>query len=382
MTTMTMNRTHFLWTLSLVLLLAVAIDRLGAHAGEDHGEAAPAAAASQATGTGLTVLKEQQFALGMLTELVAPREVVGRVEVTGRVVPRTDAVAEVVPGVAGKVLAGRLPQRGERVTQGQVLFRVAQVLSPSERAEIRGEQIQAKADLASAEREVSRLSRLEGVVAGKQITEARIRRDAARETYNALTAQLSGSGQSVAVTAPISGEITRAEIAAGEVIDGAETVYEISDPSRIWIEANLFERDLPSVQGSTTAEVTVPGVPGRIFRGRLYKLAGSVDPESRTVTALFTVDNPGGLLRINMSAQIAVASGVASRGLAIPEAAIVRSGARQVVFVHTAPEQFEPRDVTLGAAASGGYVQVASGVRAGERVLVTGTHQMRAIAGM
>src|SRR5688572_10708697 len=185
-------------TAALVLLAMTVIDRLFAHGGEDHGEAATTAPSSLSTGAELTVLKEQQFALGMLTELVAPRMVANRVEVTGRIVPRTDAVAEVVPGIAGKVVAGRLPQRGERVTQGQVLFRVAQVLAPSERAEIRGEQIQAKAELASAEREVARLERLEGVVAGKQITEARIRRDAARETYSALTAQLAGSGQSVA----------------------------------------------------------------------------------------------------------------------------------------------------------------------------------------
>jgi membrane fusion protein, heavy metal efflux system len=369
-------------TASAALIAVATIERLFAHAGEDHGEAAPAAAASASSGSGLTVLKEQQFALGMLTELVAAREMVGRVTLTGRVVPRTDASAEVVPGVAGKVVGGRLPQRGERVTKGAVLFHVAQVLSPSERGAIRAEQIRAKAELASAEREVSRLSRLEGVVAGKQITEARIRRDAARETYDALSAQLAGSGQSVAVTAPISGEITRADIAAGEVIDGAEVVYEISDPSRIWIEASVFERDLPRLQSATSAEITTPAAPGRVFRGTLHRLAGELDPETQTVTALFAVDNPGGILRINMSAQVAVASGIASRGLSIPEAAIVRSGARQIVFVHTAPEQFEARDVTTGDAASGGYVQVTGGVRAGERVLVTGTHQMRAIANL
>lgn len=377
------RRVELLIAGAVVLLLVMAtMDRLFAHAGEDHGDGATAGTPGESSGSALTVLKEQQFALGMLTELVAPRLVANRVEVTGRVVPRTDAVAEVVPGVGGKVVAGRLPQRGERVSRGQVLFHVAEVLAPSERAEIRGEQIQAKADLASAEREVSRLERLEGVVAGKQITEARIRRDAARETYNALTSQLAGSGQSTAVTAPISGEITRAEIAIGEVIDGAEVVYEISDPSRIWIEANLFERDLEALQNATTAEVRVPAAQNKVFRGQLYKLSGTVDPESQTVTALFTVDNASNALRINMSAQISVASGVSSRGLAIPEASIVRSGARQIVFVHTTAEHFEPRDVTTGPASAGGYVQVTGGVKPGERVLVTGTHQMRAIAGL
>ena len=381
--TMSMRHARLLIAIASSFVLAVVmIDRLVAHGGEDHGDGGAAATSTQTAGAVLTVLKEQQFALGMLTELVAPRMLANRVEVTGRVVPRTDAIAEVVPGIAGRVVAGHLPQRGERVSKGQVLFRVAEVLAPTERASIRGEQIRAKAELASAERELARLQRLEGVVAGKQITEARIRRDAARETLDALTAQLSGSGQTIAVTAPISGEITRADIAAGEMVDGAKVVYVISDPSRIWIEANLFERDLEVLQNAATAEMRVPAAQNRVFRGKLYKLSGTVDPESQTVTALFAVDNPSDVLRINMSVQVSVASGVSSRGLAIPDAAIIRSGARQVVFVHTTPEHFELRDVTMGPASSGGYVQVTGGVRAGERVLVTGTHQMRALAGL
>lgn len=365
----------------LIIIMAM-LDQLFAHAGEDHGDAAPAASTLQSTGASLKVLKEQQFALGMLTELVAPREIVERVQVTGRVVPQTDAIAEVTSGSPGKVVAARLPQRGERVARGQILFRVEQILTPSERASIRGEHIRARAELASANREVDRLERLEGVVAGKQIIEARIRRDAARETVNALALQLGGAGQSVAVTAPITGEITRAEIAIGEVIDAAKVVYEISDPSRIWVEANLFERDLYAIQGTSAAEITVPAAPGRILRGKLYKLSGTVDPETRTVTALFTVDNAGGMLKINMSARVALSAGHATRSLTVPAASVVRSGVRNVVFVHTGAEQFEARDVALGTAGSSGYVNVTNGVRNGERVLVTGTHQLRSIAGI
>src|SRR5688572_33338088 len=114
------QRVQLLFSISAVVVVAIAaIDRLSAHAGEDHGDASVVGSSPQSAGAALTVLKEQQFALAMLTELVAPRMVANRVEVTGRVVPRTDAVAEVVPGITGKVVAGRLPQRGERVARGQ-----------------------------------------------------------------------------------------------------------------------------------------------------------------------------------------------------------------------------------------------------------------------
>ena len=72
-----------------------------AHNGEDHGDAAPAPASAPASpGGGIAVPKEQQFALGVLTEPIATREMAGRATVTGRVVPRTDGVADVVAPIA------------------------------------------------------------------------------------------------------------------------------------------------------------------------------------------------------------------------------------------------------------------------------------------
>jgi cobalt-zinc-cadmium efflux system membrane fusion protein len=358
------------------------LEGLFAHGGEDHGEAATAAQPAVSAGAGITVAKEQQFALGVLTELAADRDLHQSVEVTGRVVPRTDAVADVIAPLGGRVVGGSVPRLGERVSRGQVLFRVAQVLSPSERTSLRTEQARTRAEMTAAEREVARLEKLEGVVAGKQITEARIRRDAAREVYNAVTAQLSGEGSTVPVTAPISGEIISAEIAPGEVLDGSRVVYRIADLGKVWIEADLFERDIPLVQGATKAEVRTPAVPGGTFNGTLYKVGDEVDPETRTIQALFVVDNPKSELKLNMSASVGVVTSARPDVLSIPRAAVIESGARRVVFVHTASERFEARDVTLGSSASGDYVEVRAGVRKGDRVVITGTHQLRAVAGL
>jgi cobalt-zinc-cadmium efflux system membrane fusion protein len=345
-----------------------------AHDGEDHGAAAPAPAPAS-TGGGIVVPKEGQFALGILTELAAPREMTRSTVVTGRVVPRTEAVADVVAPIGGRVTGGGLPRLGDRVARGEVLFRVAQVLSPSERASLRSEAIRARAELASAEREVSRMERLEGVVAGKQVVEAKIRLDAARDAYAAINAQLAGEGGTVAVTAPIAGVITKAAITSGEIVDGARVVYTIADLSKVWVEADLFEGDLPRVEGAVEAVITTPAVPDATFAGRLYRTGSSVDPASRTITALFLVDNPGERLKLNMSASVALATGGRSRVLAVPQGAIVESGGRRRVFVHTAPEEFQARDVVLGAE-EGGYVEIVSGVKVGERVVSSGGYQL------
>lgn len=371
--------------LALIAIGAIILERdLLAHGGEDHGAAAPAAPTASANGGrgGLTVAKEQQFALGMITELAAPRDLLRSAGVTGRIVPRTEAIADVVSPLSGRIVGGALPRLGDRVGRGQVLFRVAQVLTPSERATLRSEQIRAKAELDAADREVSRLERLEGVVAGKQLVEAKIRRDAARAAHSNISAQLSERASTVAVTAPISGTIIKAEIAEGETIDGSRVVYQIADLSKVWVEANLFEGDIARVQGAKVAEITTPSYPGETFRGSLHRLGSEVDPETRTIAAFFVVDNPDQRLKLNMSASVAVALGSGVKVLAIPENAVVRSGARTIVFVHTTPETFEPRDIALGAGKSGGYIEVKSGVNPGDRVLTSGAYQLKAMMGM
>ena len=162
------------------------------------------------------------------------------------------------------------------------------------------------------------MERLEGVVAGKQVVEAKIRRDAARDAYEALNAQLGGDGGSVAVVAPISGVITKAEIASGEIVDGSRALYTIADLSKVWVEADLFEGALPRVEGAVDAAISTPSYPGATFAGRLHRTGSAVDPSSRTITALFLVDNPGERLKLNMSVSVALATGGSARVLAVP----------------------------------------------------------------
>ncbi len=377
------RRSHSIVRAALVVGTVLAVSGwLLAHDGEDHGDAAPAAApGSVARGAAIVVPKEQQFALGILTGLAGERTMARSASVTGRVIPRTDAVADVVAPLSGRIVGTRIPRLGDRVRRGDILFRVAPVRAPAELAALRTEQIRARAELASAEREVSRLERLEGVVAGKQIVEATIRRDAARATSAAIAEQIAGGG-SVAVRAPISGVITMAEIAEGEVTDGSRAAFTIADLSKVWVEADLFEGDLQGAEGAASAVITLSAYPGETFAGKLYRAGSAVDPATRTIRTLFIVDNPGERLKLNMSASVAIGTGAASRVLSIPQAAVVRIGERRVVFLHTAPEEFQPRDVVLGSASDGGAIEVRSGVAAGDRVVTSGSHQLKGMAGL
>lgn len=371
-----------LMSLAVIGLSTVMIERGTAHGGEDHGNEAALPSSTESAGSHLTVMKQEQFALGVLTKPVVKRDLLRTIELTGHIVPRTGAIASVMPPVGGRVVGSQLPRFGEHVVRGQVLFSVQQVLSSTERTSLRVEQIRAKSELVAAEQEVNRLERLEGVVAGKQTVEAQIRRDAAQQTYNALSEQLTGTTITVPVFAPITGEVVTVNVVAGGVVDGTTAVYEIADLEHVWVEADLFERDLPSLAAATTAEIRTPSYPGEVFAGTLYKIGSSVNPESRTITVLFDLANTDRRLKLNMSSSVSVVTSRAMSVCAVPRDAIVRSGTRTVVFVHTEPEHFEVRDVVPGAGEQGSEVEVVSGVHVGDRVVTSGVYQLQSAVGL
>ncbi|MBS1914395.1 MAG: efflux RND transporter periplasmic adaptor subunit [Bacteroidetes bacterium] len=363
-----------------LLVAALLAGRLLAHGGDDDEPSARPAPAP--AGGGVHVRVEQQFALGILTEPVDTRTLANGLQATGRIVPRTDAVADVMPPIAGRVVGSALPRLGDHVRRGQVLFRIAQVLTPAERTALRTELIRAKSELSLLERESQRLDRLEGVVASRETAEAHIRLEAARGQVAALDAQLSGNGTTVPVSAPISGVITAAEIVAGESVDGSRLAYRIADLSSVWVEVDFFERDLPLVRSVAPVQVRVPSLPGQTFTATLHSMGSGMDSATRTLHALFALANPGERLKLNMSVAVSVASDTGTTAPAIPRAAIVRSGSRAVVFVHTLPEEFQVRDVAVGPRGDADYVEIVSGLEPGDRVVTVGNYQLKSMAGL
>ena len=123
--------------------------------------------------------------------------------------------------------------------------------------------------------------------------------------------------------------------------------------------------------------VTADAYPDMTFRAALVSFGAGVDPESRTVDAVFSLQNPNGLLKLGQSVTVDLPLGAPTYAVTVPREALVRDeqGA-PVVFLHPTAEAFVRRRVTLGAA-FGDRVVLASGVRAGERVVVEGAYSLR-----
>lgn len=148
-----------------------------------------------------------------------------------------------------------------------------------------------------------------------------------------------------------------------------DTLFKIADLSHVWVLADLYEHQLPTVTLGSRAEVTTASHPGRKWTGPVTFISPVVEPSSRTVKVRVNVANPDLALKPDMFADVALHS-AGGKSLVIPESAVVETGERQLVFVDRPDGMLEPREVTLGARTRDG-VQVTEGVSAGEKVVTS-----------
>ncbi len=152
----------------------------------------------------------------------------------------------------------------------------------------------------------------------------------------------------------------------GMRVTPADTLYDIADLTQLWVLADVYESDLPLVRLGMRGEVSVPYLPGRRFDGGVSYIAPTVEETTRTVKVRVEVANTGDVLKPDMFADVILKAAL-GRGLALPEGALIDTGARKLVFVDRADGHLEPREVRLGVKVGSDY-QLLSGLTAGERV--------------
>jgi membrane fusion protein, heavy metal efflux system len=244
-----------------------------AHGGEPHDEApAPsprvvaAPSAPEAIGAPVYLAKESQFLFGVRTQPTAERELRGRVSVLGRLVPRSDGAALLYPPQGGVLSAppgGALPLLGTPVKKGELLAVLEGALAAPERVGLAASKVEAGARvsaassrLAAAEREVTRLEGLSGVVSERDLAAARTERDIARaELEGAQRAEgvtrRAGGANRYELRAPIDGVVASVGAVSGSQVSSERPIFQIVDAGTLWAEARIFEGDLPKVQGAS-----------------------------------------------------------------------------------------------------------------------------------
>lgn len=306
-------------------------------------------------------------------ELTGVRTVVARegrlhrtIRAVGTVTPDETRVHHVHTKVSGWVERLFVNASGQEVRAGQALL----ALYSPEMLASQEEYVRA---LASAEQfagsDVPEVRR-----SGQELVDAAKRRLQLFDLPASAVAKLERTRQperSITLNAMVSGFVDTKQVIEGMHIEPGTVLFTITDLSRVWIEAQVYEYEASLVHVGQRASVTLPNEPGVAREARVAFVDPYLDPVSRTLKVRFEFANPHQSLKPGMYANVELEAD-AVQGVIVPDAAIMDTGVRQIVYVQTAANRFEPRLVKLGTR-SGAETQVLSGVRAGERV-VTGAN--------
>ncbi len=177
--------------------------------------------------------------------------------------------------------------------------------------------------------------------------------------------------QTIAVFAPQDGVVSTLPVREGMFIKPAMKVMSLADLSSVWLLAEVFERQANWVSMGDSAQVTLSYLPGRQWQGKVEYIYPSLDPKTRTLKVRLRFDNPEEALKPNMYANVKIFGGAKNDILVIPMEALIRTGRNERVIVALGEGRFEARTVNAGIE-SGDWVEIVSGLKAGEEVVVSG----------
>ena len=390
----------------------------------------------------ITVSKESQLLFGIKTQVIDTRQIISGLKTTGIVRARPDAKGVVTAQVPGRVTLNQSVSLGSAVGRGEQIGFVEQVLDvsgqaglESQRLEVEAQQRevevrklelrntalalqsqqaqsrsaaqQARTRLAQAERELRRSQNLfeQGAVPKKRVEEAETAVNVIGEEIASADKQVGLLGEQIRAAqtgqtifrspsvrgpirnfpllSPITGIIDQINATSGQQVASGAELLNIVNLSTVLLEAQVFEKDLPTVRESMRASFTSSALEGEVYTigtpdgdGRLVSIGQAVNEQTRTVPVIYEVKNPFNRLRDGNFIEITIDTSGNRQVLAVPKSAIVREQGEAFVFVFDGGETFERRLLALGAEGSD-FFEIVSGLTEGERIVIEGVYQLR-----
>jgi len=365
---------------------------------------APANSASPSPGAA-TSDSAQSHAIEM--EIVTPQSIAGTIVATGKILVPEDRMANIGPVHEGRLVRlyagqGSIVRKGQKLADlesadiDQAEADYLKALADSENA-----RRTSLADVKFAQATYDRSKALyeKSITAGKNVEAAEHDLEMAKASAASVVAQTKAALTSArrhllilglkdsdidalasksslaavfSLTSPISGIVIERNGTIGATVASDANVFKIIDVSRVWIDANVFEKDLERVRRGQEVKVSVPAFPGVTFSGRVILVSSVVDPETRTVKVRTEVPNPDGRLKPDMFANVQIITDLHRTAISIPQSAVLDDGGKSVVFVSEG-SGYVKRGVNLGIQGNG-RVEIIEGLQAGDKVVVKGNY--------
>ena len=348
-----------------------------AHGGEDHGAGATGGAGTSNT---FTIPKETQFLFGILTQRLQNGDQAQTTTVAGTVIPSSRGQAVVQSPQVGRITS-LLVRVGQPVSKGQTLAMVEQTIDAATQINLQAERNNLTAELQVARKEYDRLKTIEDIIAKRDLTEAEARLNRAQANLKVFTSIAQGgrgNARSIALRAPVGGIVGPFTMAIGSTANVGETLFTITNLSKVYIEAQVFDKDLAVLRQAKSFRVEGVNDAAKVGQARLLSQAQTINDSNQSQRLLFEMDNAGGAFKIGEFVTIRVQSAKATRGLSVPNTALSELNGKPVVFIKDSPEVVSVVYVTTGAD-NGQTTRITAGIEADERVVVSGTYQAKMI---
>jgi len=343
----------------------------------------------------------------IVTEIVSPQSIAGVIPATGKILIPENHVAVIGPVNQGRIVRLYAGQ-GTRVRKGQKLAD----LESADIDQAEADYLKALADYENAVRSSAAEVKLaqesydrnkllyeQKITAGKNLQSAEhdleVAKAAGESSVNGTKAALTAARRHLLIlgineatidslakktdlaatfslNSPIDGIVVERNATVGASVGTDANVFKIIDLSQVWIDANVFEKDLQRVKTGQEVKLTVPAFPQTTFTGRVIFVDSVVDPDTRTVKVRTEVANPDGRLKPDMFANVQIVTDVNRAAISIPQSAVLNDEGKSIVFVAEG-DGYKKRQVQPGIQ-NNDRVEIVDGLSAGDKVVVKGNY--------
>lgn len=355
--------------LAVVLLAAIAAvylltrsgDEAAAAAGHNHG-AAPAADSAMP----VLLTEENARRIGVTYAPVVLGPLATEIRTVAQVTYDETRVKAIAPKIDGWVEELYVNYTGQPVQQGQALLSIYSPMLVSAQQELLLAR-QLTSDVAAGTPDAQR--------GAAELRESARRRLAFWDIPASEIERIERTGEvrkALVLRASAGGVVVEKNVLAGQRIMAGDALYRVADLSTVWLEGEVFERDLASVRLGQVVTAEFEALPGEQRTGRITYIYPTLNAETRTVRVRVELTNPRLALKPGMYATIRVRGTGPASALNVPRSAVLATGTRTMVFVKGADGTLAPRDVVLGLVTTD-RMQILQGLVAGDTVVASAT---------
>jgi len=368
---MTMNYTKYeRFIIFCLLYMGISMPQVTfAHAG--HASGGEEHKANNITQNGLMIPKQIQSHLGIVTQKVTEQRIKGTIRLVGHVISDPSGYARLQATQNARVMNDPdypLPFPGQKVQKDQVVLALQPTLNKVEFSDQKSMLYKIESEIVELKKEVNRKEKLGEFASQKELENARTELERAIKQKEEI---ITKTFKPEYLKSPLDGIVADLHVRPGEIVTPDKTIVEIVSPSKLFVEAFVFDANI--ADDITGGIARLPLAPDKGIHLKVLGVSPKVSKEDQSIHVIFQALDHDPSIKLDMAVEILGELKTQNLAIAIPKKAIVEDADGTWVFIHAAPEIFEIRKVHIRRTIEE-WVEIEDGLSLGEEIVVDGAY--------